>query len=489
MSEIAKVGAVRDSSLKALLGANPDLNIPVHQYNINVASLKGEQIEAKDLFREIQEFPGRGTDAHLYFHLPLCDYICHFCNYVKRLVAPETRLQQLDLWANRLIAESELYLRQVPWMTDINITSFYIGGGTGAIFLSNEAALRRLLDHVRDNYQITDDCELSLEGNPENFTDASIEFAQSLGFNRFSVGVQSLNDEVNSYARRGHTREEALRAINVLLKTGRPFSVDMMFGLPHQSVEGVRDDILTLIEMGVPTITIYRLRNAERDKMGLGNTSVWNTVKIRDKLDSKNLLPSVTKTYQMREAIMEVFAKYGYSPSPCGWWNRPNVYPNGNIPRVSRDKWQRYQSMIGFGPGAYGWLTGNETTFLQTHNQSDISAYAKYIDAKPELPPLAFGRRLAGNRAIGTKLCFAYKANQPIYRQEFFEQFGIDLLSDEPFRSTFTELIDKGFMSRNADADYWIPTLAGEALHEEIMYVYFHERVGGCLDAVCRRTS
>jgi oxygen-independent coproporphyrinogen-3 oxidase len=222
--------------------------------------------------------------------------------------------------------------------------------------------------------------------------------------------------------------------------------------------------------------------------MGLGNASVWNNPRVKARMDAESLLPPVRVTYEMRSAIMEVFAKYGYLPSPCGWWNKPDVYPDGNIPQVSRDKWQKYNSMLGFGPGAYGWLTGSETTFIQTHNQTDVATYMRHMErGSREVPPLAYGRLLAGHRAVGTKLCFGYKANQPIHREEYRALFGIDLGTDEPYASVFAHLEAKGFVRYDVDGDFWLPTLTGEAVHEEIMFTYFHERIGASTDAFCKR--
>ena len=70
-----------------------------------------------------------------------------------------------------------------------------------------------------------------------------------------------------------------------------------------------------------------------------------------------------------------------YQPSPCGWWSLPGTYPDGNIPRVSRNKWQRFDTMLAFGPGAYGWLSGAGQSAIQTHNSSDINGYLHHMES------------------------------------------------------------------------------------------------------------
>lgn len=477
------------SILNDLLEANPELNISVYDYNINVTSNAGDVLSADKLYLAYQNFDGAGKDAHLYLHLPLCDYICHFCNYVKRKVDVKNKVDELDMWANLLIKEMSIYLNGTNWVRKANITSFYIGGGTGALLLNNEAAIRKLMGFIRENFALSADCELSLEGNPENFTDESVRLAQELGFNRFSIGVQSLQLEVNKFSNRGHTPDDAIRAINLLKSSGMPFSVDMMFGLPYQTPVTVGYDIQTLVDMGVPCITIYRLRNAEREKMGIGNASVWNSEKYQKKFSEQAIFPDVMTTYQMRDAATSALRKGGYHPSPCGWWNKPEIYPDGNIPHVSKDKWEKYNTMLAFGPGAYGWLTGDQSEYIQTHNMTDIRAYVELMQSDTVKTPLSYGRILQDNIAIGTRLSFAFKANQAIYFEEYKSLFGVDLLQDDPYREVFATLFEKDLMSLSADGKSMQPTWKGEELHEEIMYYYFHKLIGGSDSAMCKRVA
>ncbi|MCS1352621.1 coproporphyrinogen-III oxidase family protein [Mechercharimyces sp. CAU 1602] len=470
-------------NLGKLLERHPELQIDRDNYNINVTANYGAKLSSEELFQRYVEHDGYGKPAHLYFHVPLCSYICHFCNYVKKLLPnKEGNDEILNEWTHLLIEESNRYLARVPWLPKARIESFYIGGGTGSLLKAEQ--LSKIMDHVRENYYLTPDCEISLEGNPDNYQNDELEQAISLGFNRFSVGVQSLQDEVNQFVGRKHDSKMSLDAINKLLATEKPFNVDIMFGLPFQTPQSVANDIRVLCELGVPTITIYRLRNADRQSMGIGNRSLWNVPKHRERLEREGLFPTLDETYQMREAVLQVFLEFGYHPSPCGWWSKPGVYPEGNIPRVSRNKWQRYDSMIAFGPGAYGWLTGGKNEILQTHNISDINAYVEHMKESKQVP-LSFGRNLTEHEAVSTTLGFNFKSNQPIVFKRYLEQFGVDLLSDAPYKDVFEDLRSKGLIEQTSDA--FIPTLDGESLHEEIISVYLHQRIGSFSEPICRR--
>lgn len=472
-------------NLGVLLERHPELQIEHTEYNINVTANYGGTLSAEEVMERYINHDGAGKSTHLYFHLPFCSYICHFCNYVKQLL-PENDQKDatLDKWTDLLISESQRYLDRVPWLREAKIESFFIGGGTASLL--KKPQLSRLLEHVRQNYELTEDCELTLEGNPDNYQNGELEDAIELGFNRFSLGVQSFQDEVNKFVGRKHDGQMSRDAIQNLLATGRPFNVDMMFGLPYQTVETVEQDLRTLCELGVPTITIYRLRNADRQDMGIGNKSAWNIPQVRERIEAQGLFPSLNETYKMREAALRVLLEFGYAPSPCGWWSKPDTYPDGNIPRVSRNKWQRYDSMIAFGPGAYGWITGGGTEVLQTHNQTDIAEYARHMESS-DAPPLAYGRMLVEHEAVASTLGFAFKANQPIELERFKKQFGVELLNDEPYKQVFTELLDRGLMEMVNDGTAMKPTLDGEALHEEIISIYIHGRIGSFSEAICRR--
>jgi coproporphyrinogen III oxidase-like Fe-S oxidoreductase len=469
-------------NIESLLATNQELNLNVNEYNINVTANYGKLLGPSELFNFYKAFEGSFQPTHLYFHIPICTYVCHFCNYVKKKIGGQ---EELDKWVDLLTKESSFYLQQVQWLKRADIQSIYFGGGTASILGIDRLAI--ILDHVRKNYRVNKNCECTLEGNPDNFLGNEIKEAVSIGFNRFSLGVQSFQTEVNKYAGRGHDREMSLNAIYKLNQSKKPFNVDMMFGLPFQNKRSVKLDIETLTEFKVPTITIYRLRNVNREAMGIGNMAAWNVPKIKERMVSNNIFPSLNDTYSMRDAAVETLLNCGYAPSPCGWWNAPNTYPNGNIPQVSKNKWENFNSMVAFGPGAYGWLTGNSRNVIQTHNEKDINLYVKKMESITDSPPLSHGRFLSDVQAVATALGFAYKANQKISLYRFKKIYDVDLLNDIPYSEIIDEMLQKGFLEISSDKKSLKPTLLGEALHEEIISVYIHRKIGEFSYQTCNK--
>jgi len=231
--------------------------------------------------------------------------------------------------------------------------------------LTNEH-MTRLVEYINTAFSIDFDAERTLEGNPDDLIDSNkIKHALNLGFNRFSLGVQSLQNEVTEFIGRGHDRDMTIAAIIELKKTGKPFNVDMIYGLAHQTPQSFANDIQTLLDLGVPTITMYRLRNNDRKTLKIGGTSHNNKYKLSNLLE----YPTLESTHEMRELATTHLITAKYSPSPACFWSAPNTYPNGNMPRGYINKWRNYDTHIAVGPGVYGWLSNpQEQSILQYHH-------------------------------------------------------------------------------------------------------------------------
>lgn len=461
--------------LKSVLQNNPELRIERDNYDFIVTTKFGKIIDRKETLERYRNFDGRGKPAHLYFHVPLCSYICLYCNYIKTRYSGNDE-SILDRWAEALLAESKEYLRQIPWLREARIESLYFGGGTAALL--RERHLEKLMAHVRDNYALANDCEITLEGNPDNFSKQEVDATVGLGFNRFSIGIQSLDDDVLKFIGRGHSAKAALHAVEALVKTGLPVNVDYIFGMPHQTVESVRKEVGTFIDMKTPQVSIYRLRNADRVSLGLdiAQRSKWNRPDVLSEIDRHGLFPALDDIYLMRETLMELLLENGYRPAPAAWWSRAGVYPKG-ITKTSLNKWQNMDTMIAFGPGAYGWLTGGRSDIIQTHNPTSLEAYLHCIETQKCIP-LSHGRYIEGREAVATALGFAFKAHKKIEAQKVRERFHVDVLQEEPYREVLFSLVEKGFLSFSSEDSSFVPTLIGEAFHEEIVSLYFCEWLG-----------
>jgi coproporphyrinogen III oxidase-like Fe-S oxidoreductase len=467
-------------SIGNLIRQNPELYQSRDEYNFHVTATNlGQRKDTQEALQYFVEHSGSYKPAHLYFHVPLCNYICSFCNFVRKKARTDQNEleEELENWTDVLIAESNNMLQVAPWLRKAKIESFFVGGGTATIL--GDKQLKRLVDHVDANYSVESDAERTLEGNPDHLMlPEKIEQALDLGFTRFSVGVQSLEDKVTDFVSRGHNREMTLKAIALLKQTKKPFNVDLIYGLPLQTPESFATDVRQLVEMGVPTITMYRLRNNDRKQLHIGTRSAWNHNETKKKIEAQGLFPSIEQTQNMRELSTKVLMDAKYSPSPSCFWSAPDTYPWGNMPRSYVNKWLDYDSHIAYGPGVYGWLSNGKEKgqVLQYHNTLKIHDYEKAV--KSGQSAIAHGYLLNGHVAVASALAFSFKSCQPILYSVYKNRYGVDISTEEPIASVLRLLVQKNLMEELPGGSGLLTTLEGELLHEEVVAVYFHGILG-----------
>ncbi len=146
------------------------------------------------------------------------------------------------------------------------IDSVYIGGGTPSVL--PRGALTRIFDALRQNAVLDDDCEMTVEANPDSCTGEFIKEAADCGVNRISLGVQTLNDEILTAIGRRHDSSTALKAVREAHNGGiKNVSCDLMLGLPGQTLYDVSYAADTLCDLGIKHISVYSLNVEEGTRM------------------------------------------------------------------------------------------------------------------------------------------------------------------------------------------------------------------------------
>lgn len=147
------------------------------------------------------------------------------------------------------------------------LQTLYFGGGTPSLL--QEAELTQLLGAVHNHFAVAQGAEVTLEANPDDITPQTIRTWQRLGINRISLGVQSFHDEDLRFMRRAHTAQQADAAIKQLQDAGIDnLSVDIIFHLPSQTLEGSASNIGRALSYGVPHLSCYGLTVETRTLLG-----------------------------------------------------------------------------------------------------------------------------------------------------------------------------------------------------------------------------
>jgi oxygen-independent coproporphyrinogen-3 oxidase len=265
----------------------------------------------------------------LYVHLPWCVRKCPYCDFnshAARGAVPE------NAYLDALLRDLDRERREVRGRP---IETVFLGGGTPSLF--SPAAIARLLDGVRG--ALVAGAEITLEANPGTVDAGRFAGYRRAGVNRLSLGVQSFDDDKLAALGRIHGRAEALRAAEAAHSAGFDnFNLDLMFGLPGQTVEQALADIAQALAFEPPHLSVYQL------------TLEPNTAFHAD----PPVLPAEDAIFEMQQGIERRLAAAGYDHYEVSAYARP-----GRECRHNLNYW-RFGDYLGIGAGAHGKLSTPE---------------------------------------------------------------------------------------------------------------------------------
>jgi len=187
----------------------------------------------------------------LYIHIPWCVRKCPYCDFNSHEVRgalPE------DAYVNALIADLEMALPQI-WGRPV--LTLFIGGGTPSLF--SVRALDALLSGVRARLPLVVDAEITLEANPGTVEAEKFSGFRAAGVNRLSLGVQSFNDRHLATLGRIHGADDARRAADLALRTFDNVNLDLMYGLPGQTLAEAETDLAAAVAFAPQHVSAYHL--------------------------------------------------------------------------------------------------------------------------------------------------------------------------------------------------------------------------------------
>ena len=188
----------------------------------------------------------------LYIHIPFCRQKCKYCDFLSFPCASE------QVYSEYVTAVGmEMGTRRED-CEGFQVDSVFIGGGTPSLL--SPADLTRLMENVRENFQVTDDAEITIEANPASLTREKLDAYLSSGINRISIGIQSFDNQILRRLGRLHDKNEAFQKIQMARKAGFDnISIDLMFGIPDQSSKTWLDSVRQGIFLGPQHISLYSL--------------------------------------------------------------------------------------------------------------------------------------------------------------------------------------------------------------------------------------
>lgn len=266
--------------------------------------------------------------ASLYVHWPYCLRRCSYCNFNKYI----SRSNNNDAMTKCLQKETQtlVKLSQVS-----SITSVFFGGGTPS--LAHPSTIAAVLKSVSQHAHVPENAEVTLELNPTPVGLSKLEDFYCAGINRFSIGVQTLNDNDLQELGRDHNSQDALRTIEEAsrLCPGR-VSLDLMFGRPQQTVSSWEAELRQVLEVCDDHLSLYQL-TVER------GTQLFKQVQ-----SGAVTMPEDEVTAEMYESARTILHQHGFQQYEVSNFARHNGVSHHNL-----NYWKGRQ-YLGVGPGAHG---------------------------------------------------------------------------------------------------------------------------------------
>ena len=194
-----------------------------------------------------------GRPLSLYFHIPFCDTVCFYCACNKIATKDRTLVQPyLDRVYREMAMQSALF------DDDRVVEQLHWGGGTPT-FVSHEQ-MRELMAQTRKHFKLADDDvgEFSIEIDPREACGDTVELLREIGFNRMSLGVQDFDPQVQKAVNRIQSEEETMAVLEAARGAGfRSISIDLIYGLPHQSAERFMQTVERIIAVGPDRLSVF----------------------------------------------------------------------------------------------------------------------------------------------------------------------------------------------------------------------------------------
>lgn len=242
---------------------------------------------------------------HLYVHIPFCKSICTYCNFKKEIINNEKCSQYIT----RICSE-------ISSIND-NLDTIYIGGGTPNCIQNNELEiLLKSLSNKKSNK-----CEFTIEINPENLTNDQVNLFKKYGVNRFSIGVQILNDNILKILNRKHNTKKTIEAINLLRNNNFDnISCDFIYNLPLMEFEDI-DNIIDFINTNeIKHVSFYSLEIKEGSILDKQGYKINNDLEEEFMEYVKEKMARMTKMKRYEISNWAIDKKY-YSKHNLCYWN------------------------------------------------------------------------------------------------------------------------------------------------------------------------
>jgi oxygen-independent coproporphyrinogen-3 oxidase len=352
------------------------------------------------------------TPFGLYIHIPYCLSRCSYCDFnTYRLDGADVR-QYLERLAREITLRASAMALQ-----DRRVCSVFFGGGTPSILHASQ--LVGVLDHCRTVFTFEDDAEVSIEANPGTVDLPKLCALREGGVTRLSLGVQALQDRLLQRIGRAHTAAEAQRAYWLMREAGfNNINLDLMFGLPGQSLGDWSETLDWAISVGSEHISAYGLILEE------------GTPLYQEHHKGEIGLPDEETETAMYRMAADRLLNAGFEHYEISNFARPGFRCRHNLVY-----WQ-HQEYVGIGAGAHSFVAGR-----RFYNELPPARYVSAIAERGTA--VACGEELSADMLRSERLMLGLRLRSGLDVQTFKDVLGVEDLAAS---DRVTRLLDDGFL-------------------------------------------
>lgn len=352
----------------------------------------------------------------VYIHIPFCKHKCFYCDFNTYVL----KGQPVDDYLVALEREIEQTVRQVP---PEQIETIFVGGGTPTALTPKQ--MSRLLSIVQTYFpQQSAALEFTMEANPGTTDDEKLHAMKEGGVNRVSFGVQSFNNALLKTIGRIHQTDEIYRSIELAKQLNfNSLSIDLMFGLPNQTLQDVEDSLSAALTLELQHYSIYGLIIEEK--------TPFHTLYVNDKLP----IPDQDEELQMFQLIMKRLQEAGYEHYEISNFAKPGYHGKHN------EKYWHNESYYGFGAGAHGYINGIRHV--------NVNGVQDYIQATERGLPITDRHVVTKEEAMQDFMMVGLRLLKGVNRQDFSKRYDREL--EDVFGMAIEQLLSKQLLERHED--------------------------------------
>lgn len=354
---------------------------------------------------------GTANGIAVYVHIPFCPSKCGYCDFNSYGVSQNGKPGLEPNLVPRTVEATVQDIRRNGASLFAPAKTIFFGGGTPTSLEASQ--IRQILGTVFEIHPPVQKAEITSEANPGTADAEKFESMREAGFNRISLGAQSFSSTELRQLGRIHGPDQIANAVSIARNAGfENLNLDLMFGLPHQTLGGWRDNLLKAIDLGPDHLSLYCLTIEPRTAF----KRMYDSGKLH--------LPSDTVQTEMYDLAREIAAENGYHQYEISNFAKPNRACQHNL------EYWRGAPYAGYGPGAVGCLPGNAEPWVRTTRLLHPRRYCEAIENHEN--PNADEEHLASETVQTERIMLGLRLN---------EGLNVSIFSGDPAKSKGVQII------------------------------------------------